>query len=389
MPNFHASFLDSISYPYQKNNIQFLWKVENANESLIFCKFDEFLFFIKLVRNQNGVLVKGEKYTRFFDSQILKEALIEFANITNAKISHSNIHSKNKPIFAKYSYLKPIDFFVNQNFTQEIWLEIGFGSGRHLLHLAKQNPEILFIGVEIHKPSLTQVSKRLQAEYIQNVILVEFDARVLMETLPSNSIGKIFLHFPVPWDKKPHRRVISDEFLKQSIRLLKENATLEVRTDSQQYYEFCKNTFEKYSKDQIYIKKNQNLQISSKYEDRWKKLNKNIYDIIFKNYEKSKNLDKIKLLEFDILVDRDKIISTFKPFSKVENNWFLHIGKIYHSSESLVIKVSFGANYKPENKFLIIQNSNVEFFPKNVLATKANLESFKALKEWLSLCKKQ
>lgn len=391
MPNFKALSLDKISYPYQKNNISFEWSVksDNENESLILCKFDEFSFFIKQIEKNNAFLVKGEKYTRFFDAQILKETLIEFANATNANIIYSNIYSKNKPIFAKYSYIKPIDFFINKSFSQEIWLEIGFGSGRHLLHLAKQNPQILFIGVEIHKPSLTQVSKRLQAENLENVILVEFDARVLMEILPSNSIGKIFVHFPVPWDKKPHRRVISDEFFQESIRLLKENATLEVRTDSENYYEFCVNVFLKQQKSDIHIKKNQNLQISSKYEDRWKKLEKNIYDIIFKNYENSENLAKINFLEFDILVDSDILVSNFKPFNKVESNWFLHIEKFYNSDDILVIKASFGAVYKPENRFLIIRNSKVSFFPNKVLATKANIESFKALKEWLNLCKKQ
>ena len=35
-----------------------------------------------------------------------------------------------------------------------------------------------------------------------------------MEFIESNKVGKIFVHFPVPWDKKPHRRIYSDEFVK-------------------------------------------------------------------------------------------------------------------------------------------------------------------------------
>jgi len=31
--------------------------------------------------------------------------------------------------------------------------------------------------------------------------------------LSSNIADRLFVHFPVPWDKKPHRRVISPQFL--------------------------------------------------------------------------------------------------------------------------------------------------------------------------------
>ncbi len=98
----------------------------------------------------------------------------------------------------------------NQN---EIYIEIGFGSGRHLLYQAKINPNALIIGVEIYTPALEQVAKLALDQGIKNVLLIKTDARLLLSIMESNLIDKIFLHFPVPWDKKPHRRVVGLNFI--------------------------------------------------------------------------------------------------------------------------------------------------------------------------------
>jgi len=34
-------------------------------------------------------------------------------------------------------------------------------------------------------------------------LILDYDARVFLEFLPSNSAKQIFVHFPVPWDKNP------------------------------------------------------------------------------------------------------------------------------------------------------------------------------------------
>lgn len=131
------------------------------------------------------------------------------------------------------SWLKNIEFFASDfKENREIRVEIGFGSGRHLLHQAQNNPNVLFIGIEIHKPSIEQVLKQINIQNIKNIYILEYDARLFMELLPSNSVGKIFVHFPVPWDKKPHRRVISAAFVNEAKRVLMAQGTLELRTDS-------------------------------------------------------------------------------------------------------------------------------------------------------------
>lgn len=120
--------------------------------------------------------------------------------------------------------------------SPKIFLEIGFGSGRHILHLAKQNPNDIFIGLEVHTPSIEQVLKNIAISNLQNLFILHFDARVLLEILPSNSLDCIFLHFPVPWNDSPSRRVFSEHFLALALRVLKKGGILELKTDDKIYF---------------------------------------------------------------------------------------------------------------------------------------------------------
>jgi len=136
-----------------------------------------------------------------------------------------------------------LHFAKNFPTEREVRIEVGFGSGRHLLHQAANNPDILFIGIEIHRPSIEQVLKQVVIQELDNVMVLDYDARLFMELVPSNIVGKIYVHFPVPWDKKPHRRVISTTFIEEARRVLKVGGTLELRTDSENYYAYSYETF--------------------------------------------------------------------------------------------------------------------------------------------------
>lgn len=85
---------------------------------------------------------------------------------------------------------------VLERLEGKIYIEIGFGSGRHLLYQAKNNPQILILGIEIYNPAITQVAKLARAQGIDNILLVQSDARLLLSVLRSDSIEKNFPTFP-------------------------------------------------------------------------------------------------------------------------------------------------------------------------------------------------
>ena len=173
------------------------------------------------------------------------------------------------------SALKNIEYFASGfSIDKEVRVEVGFGSGRHILHQAAQNPDILFIGIEIHRPSIEQVLKQITIQNLDNLYVLDYDARLFMELIPSNIVEKVYVHFPVPWDKKPHRRVISTSFIQEARRVLKIDGQLELRTDSENYYAYSYETFISFNKTTLNINKNKDIAINSKYEDRWKKMEK-------------------------------------------------------------------------------------------------------------------
>lgn len=119
--------------------------------------------------------------------------------------------------------------------VRDIWLEVGFGGGEHLLHQAIRHPDIGIIGCE---PFLNGVARLLsdmeKAESpVRNVRLLTDDARALLDVLPADSIGRVFVLFPDPWPKNRHhrRRFVAPAQLESLARVMKPGAELRLATD--------------------------------------------------------------------------------------------------------------------------------------------------------------
>ncbi|MDE5591391.1 MAG: tRNA (guanosine(46)-N7)-methyltransferase TrmB, partial [Helicobacter sp.] len=250
-------------------------------------KFSPKDFFLTIKKDKSHqYLVKCDKYSKIAPIEIAKNTLLLLANKQQNLLSH-NLNPKNISPRFKLPFIKNIQDFLdfsallkNLPLKQpKIWLEIGFGSGRHLLHNAKTNPEILHIGLEIHHPSLEQVARQIGLCNLKNILILSYDARIFLELLPTNALDRIFVHFPVPWEKKPHRRIFTPSFLKHAHRVLKDNSTLELRTDSQEYFKDSVVLAEDSKLFTLQKFKNKPADIISKYEARWIREQKDIYDL--------------------------------------------------------------------------------------------------------------
>ena len=386
MPNFHTQTLKPLSYPctYKETTFSYEARSKRGNKLVMATTQGENILIRIHQKEGGGLLVKGDKVTRPTQASFLQKILIDFRDASEAKEQFSNIEPK-KFLEVKHSpYLKEIEFFAN-HFTveREIWVEIGFGSGRHLLHQAKKNPHIQFIGLEIHKPSIEQVLKQCELQGIENILVIDYDARLFMEFLPSNVVGRIFVHFPVPWDKKPHRRVFSAAFIEEALRVLHVNGTLELRTDSQLYFEFTFSQMMQLSKANVQVKKNAELEITSKYEDRWRKMEKDIYDVTLTNESASLPIPKLGTLRFDECVDFSKVRDGFKDDLLRGDGFFVHFEELFEiDDKSGLIRLSFGANERNEKCYILIQEGKLSYLPDRILATKSNLAAHTLIKEW-------
>ncbi len=396
MPHIVFEKKDLITTPSQKDGVNFKFIAKSYNftekprkiEYRIALEHENKEFLLSLKPKNDDFMIKADKVTRLSPVTLVKNALNAYVNLNNAKVLFSNTNNLKLKEEIINEYLKDINYFVDEfNTDKEIQIEIGFGSGRHLLHQAKTNPNVQFIGLEIHYPSIEQLLKQLEIQNITNVLVVNYDARLFMEFIESNKVGKIFVHFPVPWDKKPHRRIYSNEFVNEALRVLKVTGTLELRTDSRKYFDFCTEVLTNLPKGKITIDINKDLAVSSKYEDRWKKQGKNIYDVVLEAFDEDENINLNFDFSFDFKIDFNNTLKTIPTKSIIEKNYFIHIEELYtieNSENSGLIKLTMGNFDRPVTKYLYVNEGNVSYYQGNPLPTSSNINAHEKLKEILS-----
>lgn len=96
------------------------------------------------------------------------------------------------------------DIFGN---TNPIVIEIGFGMGDATVKLAEANPDVNYIGIEVHRPGVGRVLNEIQRLNLKNLYLIEHDALEVLEYMVGdNSINGFHIFFPDPWPKKRHHK---------------------------------------------------------------------------------------------------------------------------------------------------------------------------------------
>lgn len=132
--------------------------------------------------------------------------------------------------------LDPAAIFGNDH---PVWLEVGFGGGEHLVHMAATHPGINIIGCEPFINGVAMLLGKIRAAGVGNLAVHPGDARDLMDVLPEASIAKAFLNYPDPWPKRRHhrRRFVTQDHLVPLARCLKPGAEFRVATDIPGYME--------------------------------------------------------------------------------------------------------------------------------------------------------
>ena len=125
--------------------------------------------------------------------------------------------------------------------VDDVWLEVGYGAGEHLLWQARANPRIGLIGAEPYISGTAKLLSKLDEDPVSNIRLYEDDARDIIFGLPDASIGRFFLLFPDPWPKTRHhkRRFIQMEMLDSLARILKPGAELRFASDDAGYLAYA------------------------------------------------------------------------------------------------------------------------------------------------------
>lgn len=127
--------------------------------------------------------------------------------------------------------------FGNEN---PIHIEIGMGKGQFIMQLAKEHPDINYIGIERYSSVLLRALQKMEIEPLPNIRFLCMDASMITEVFDKEEVAKIYLNFSDPWPKERHakRRLTSRQFFERYDKILARNGVVEFKTDNDDLFAF-------------------------------------------------------------------------------------------------------------------------------------------------------
>ncbi len=124
--------------------------------------------------------------------------------------------------------------------VKSVTLEIGFGGSEHLIHRARENPEIGFIGCEPFSSGIIKAVTSIEEHGLKNIRLYDDDAGKLLDWLPEASLDMAYQLYPDPWPKKKHwkRRFVNQINLTRIARALKPGCEYRFASDIDTYVDW-------------------------------------------------------------------------------------------------------------------------------------------------------
>lgn len=129
------------------------------------------------------------------------------------------------------------EFFENDN---PIHIEIGMGKGQFIMELAKQNPNINYVGIEKYSSVLVRALEKRPELETNNLVFIRMDAENLTDVFEKEEVARIYLNFSDPWPKDRHakRRLTSVQFLERYNQFLEKEGRVIFKTDNRPLFDF-------------------------------------------------------------------------------------------------------------------------------------------------------
>ena len=126
------------------------------------------------------------------------------------------------------------EFFGNDN---DIFLEIGCGSGNFTVGNAKKFKDRNYIALELRFKRLVLGARKSQKRHLKNILFIRKRGETVLDFIGENEISGMYINFPDPWEGEEHKRLINKELFERMDTILKKGGKLYFKTDHQQYYE--------------------------------------------------------------------------------------------------------------------------------------------------------
>ncbi|MBP3459662.1 MAG: tRNA (guanosine(46)-N7)-methyltransferase TrmB [Lachnospiraceae bacterium] len=138
---------------------------------------------------------------------------------------------------ADYQGLWNQNIFCND---RPIHIEVGMGKGKFILEMARQNPDINYIGIEKYSSVLVRALDKREELETGNLLFLRMDAEDIAKYFAPGEVAKIYLNFSDPWPKDRHakRRLTSVQFLERYDQILATDGNIQFKTDNRPLFDF-------------------------------------------------------------------------------------------------------------------------------------------------------
>ena len=129
-----------------------------------------------------------------------------------------------------------------------IHIEIGSGKGQFVSEMAKKNPDINYIGIEIQTSVIVVALEKALAAQVPNLQLLHIDGGTVTDYFEDGEVDRIYLNFSDPWPKKRHakRRLTHEDFLKAYEQVLPLEGEIHFKTDNRGLFEYSLASFSQF-----------------------------------------------------------------------------------------------------------------------------------------------
>ncbi|WML25269.1 tRNA (guanosine(46)-N7)-methyltransferase TrmB [Neobacillus sp. OS1-33] len=127
-------------------------------------------------------------------------------------------------------------------------IEVGTGKGQFMTEMAKANPGINYMGIELYDSVIITALDRLVEADLPNLRLLNVNANDLAKYFAKNDVNQVYLNFSDPWPKGRHekRRLTYKNFLKLYEDIMVDGGEIHFKTDNQGLFEYSLMSFSAY-----------------------------------------------------------------------------------------------------------------------------------------------
>lgn len=249
----------------------------------------------------------------------------------------------------------PTDWAALFGADRPLIVEIGFGQGTFLLHLARCHPDVNVVGLEIANRSLTRTEEKIERQRLTNVRVVHSMAETALHHLfTPASIWQIHINFPDPWFKKDHshRRLMQRDTLDAIVSRLAPGGEFYLATDILAYAEMSHELL-------AATPGLDNLlpsawaselpgRVVTKYEAAARREGRACYYFAYRrNHQPAPDVPVIKDVPmphvvFTSLLSLDQMAVRFEPIQRSEDGINIHLSHAYVGSEALLVEAHVG-----------------------------------------------